>query len=116
MAAQRSCEERHHAAPRCLLRLHDRASFASEAGERDWTIRFKRTWNALPPHGIGPFRATAGEPTRRIDHLERVNRALASVPYTSVDEPPRQEFSRKYFFSELEGLDNPPWWIEWKRR
>jgi hypothetical protein len=76
----------------------------------------KRTWNALPPHGIGPFRATADEPTRRIDHLERVNRALASVPYTSVDEPPRQEFSRKYFFSELEGLDNPPWWIEWKRR
>ena len=75
----------HHAAPRCLLRLHDRASEASEAGERDWTIRFKRTWNALPPHGIGPFRATADEPTRRI-------------------------------FCELEGLDNPPWWMEWKRR
>ena len=54
--------------------------------------------------------------TRRIDHLERVNRALASVPYTSVDETPQQEFSRKYFFSELESLNNPPWWIEWKRR
>ena len=64
----------------------------------------------------GPVRATADEPTRRIDPLERVNRALASVPYTSVHEPPRQEFSRKYFFSELEGLDNPPWWFEWKRR
>ena len=66
----------------------------------------------------GPVRATADEPTRRIDPLERVNRALASVPYTSAHEhePPRQEFRRKYFFSELEGLDNPPWWIEWKRR
>jgi hypothetical protein len=54
--------------------------------------------------------------TRRIDHQERVNRVLASVLYTGADEPPRQELSCKYFFSELDGLDNPPWWFEWKRR
>jgi hypothetical protein len=38
------------------------------------------------------------------------------VLYTGADEPPRQELSCKYFFSELDGLDNPPWWFEWKRR
>jgi len=83
---------------------------------KEWIVKFHRKGRGLPPQGIGPFKGTVDQAEARLIRVQEANPDLDPHLYTRVDEPPRQEFSRKYMFSDLEGEDNPPWWIEYDHR